>query len=452
MSFPKDFTWGAAAAAYQIEGGAFEDGKGLSTWDVFCRREGAIWSGHSGDVACDHYHRYRQDVAVMKKIGLKAYRLSISWPRVMPAGTGAVNEKGVEFYSRLVDSLLAAGITPYVTLFHWDYPYELFLKGGWLHPDSPRWFADYASVIMDRLSDRVRHWMTLNEPQCFIGMGHLSGHSAPGLKLSLAEALLAGHHCLLAHGLAVQAIRAGAKSLPIVGYAPASALVIPASDSKKDIAAARQAAFGITRRDCWNSSWWMDPVFLGRYPAEGLALYGKDAPPVRSGDMETISQDLDFFGVNIYHGTPFRAGPDGKPQQVDFPPGAPMTAYPWNVVPQALYWGPKFFYERYRKPVFITENGLSSMDWVSVDGKVHDPLRIDYMTRYLRELRRAIADGVDVRGYFHWSILDNFEWHQGYKDRFGLVHVNYQTQERILKDSALWYKKLIATNGASLGK
>jgi beta-glucosidase len=449
-SFPKDFVWGAAAAAYQVEGAARADGKAPSVWDMLCRKEDAIWGGQSGDVACDHYRRYKQDVALMKRIGLQAYRLSVSWPRVIPQGAGAVNPKGLAFYDRLVDRLLAAGVTPFVTLFHWDYPYALYCRGGWLNPDSPDWFADYAGVVVKKLSDRVRHWMTLNEPVCFIDLGMRVGRHAPGDKLGWAEVLRAAHHALLAHGKAVQAIRARSRSRCRVGFAPVANICVPATDKPADIAAARRAMFGFDRRTLWVHTWWNDPIFFGRYPADGLRVFGKDAPRVATGDMKTIRQPLDFFGVNIYSGQTVRAGRDGKPQTVPLPPGHDLTAFRWPVTPSALYWGPRFLHERYRAPIYITENGMSNTDWIARDGAVHDPQRIDFTARYLRELRRAIADGVDVRGYFHWSIMDNFEWAEGFKERFGLIYVDYPTQRRVLKDSAYWYRQLIAANGANL--
>jgi len=451
MSFPKDFVWGVSAASYQIEGAAYEDGRGLSVWDMLCRKPGAVWEGHSGDLACDHYHRYKEDVGLMKSIGVKAYRLSISWPRVIPGGTGTVNAQGLDFYDKLINELLAAGITPYVTLFHWDYPYALYCQGGWLNPCSPDWFAEYTQVIVDKLSDRVRHWMTLNEPQCFIGLGHYEGTHAPGDKLGLTEILRAAHHVLLAHGKSVQVIRARSKTAGQVGYAPVGVTKIPATNSAADVEAARQAMFSIGPDNVtWNNTWWMDPIFLGHYPEDGLTFYGKQVPTLRPGDLETIHQPLDFFGVNIYHGEFIRAGQNGAPEFVPFSVGYDKTAYDWSVAPSALYWGPKFFHDRYRLPIIVTENGLSNTDWVALDGKVHDPQRIDFLSRYLLELQRAIKDGVDARGYFQWSILDNFEWAEGYKQRFGLIYVDYSTQKRILKDSAYWYRDLIASNGSLL--
>ncbi len=450
MSFPKGFLWGAAAASYQVEGAAYEDGKGLSVWDMLCRVPGAIWNGHTGDVADDHYHRYAEDVHLMREIGLRAYRFSISWPRVIPAGTGLPNEKGLDFYDRLVDALLAAGIEPWVTLFHWDYPYDLFCRGGWLNPYSSDWFAEYVEVVVKRLSDRVRHWMTLNEPQVFIGLGHQTGIHAPGLKLDWPEVMRAWHNVLLAHGKAVQAIRAHSKTPAVVGAAPTGFIAHPATESAADIEAARLATFTVREKSVWNHHLFYDPIYRREYPPEAAAVFGRAMPQIRPGDMEIIGQPIDFTAFNYYQGVAVRAGADGRPEVVPHAAGAPLTLFHWHVTPQGLYWGPKFLYERYGKPIYITENGCSGMDWVALDGKVHDPARIDFTRRYLRELGRAIADGVDVRGYFHWSIMDNFEWAEGYKHRFGLIYVDFATQQRILKDSAYWYRDVIASNGANL--
>jgi beta-glucosidase len=452
MKFPKGFAWGCATAAYQIEGAAYEDGKGLSIWDMYCRKEGAIQNGHSGDVACDHYHRYKEDVAIMKKIGLNAYRFSISWPRVIPNGTGTVNKKGLDFYDRLVDELLKAGVEPYITLYHWDYPYELQLKGGWLNPDSSDWFADYARVIVDKLSDRVTHWMTLNEPQVFINGGYCTGTVPPAFKLLPAEFLLAAHNTLLAHGKAAQTIRTYSKGKCRIGLAPVGVAYQPMTNTPEDIAAAKKATFSITKKDIWNNTWWMDPIFLGQYPRDGLKLFGGDVPKIKAQDMSTIHQPLDFFGVNIYRGQTIRSGTKGQPEIVKEYEGFPITAYYWTITPEALYWGPKFFYERYKLPVIMTENGMSNADIISLDGKVHDPQRIDLLNRYLLQFRKASENGVDIRGYFQWSLMDNFEWNSAYRERFGTVYVDYPTQKRILKDSAYWYKEVIASNGDSLDK
>jgi beta-glucosidase len=447
MGFPRGFIWGVATASYQIEGATDEEGKGPSVWDMFCRKQGAIWQGQSGDVACDHYHRHQADISLMKQLGIGAYRFSISWPRVIPDGTGRVNKKGLEFYDRLVDEILAAGIIPYVTLFHWDYPYELYSRGGWLNRDSPDWFADYVRVVVKKLSDRVRHWITLNEPQVFIGYGHQDGRFAPGLQLRFSEVLAATHNTLLAHGKAAQAIRSYSKTKCQIGLAPVGVISMPASDSPKDIKSARQHMFSITSKDVWNNTWWLDPMFFGQYPKDGLKLFGGDIPLIRDRDMETIHQPLDFFGLNIYLGQTVRANEEGQAEVVPEVDGYPITAFEWPVTPEALYWGPKYHWERYHIPIIITENGMSNVDWVALDGKVHDPQRIDFLKRYLLQLRKACEDGIDVRGYFHWSLMDNFEWSSGYRERFGLIYVDFPTQKRIPKDSAYWYRETITNNG-----
>jgi beta-glucosidase len=448
--FRADFTWGAATAAYQIEGAPAADGKGDSVWDMMCCQPGRIWQGQTGDVACDHYHRWEEDVALMATLGLQAYRFSLSWPRILPGGDGAVNARGLDFYDRLVDGLLARGIEPWVTLFHWDYPLALFHRGGWLHPDSPRWFADYAGIVVERLSDRVRHWITLNEPQCFIWYGHGTGMHAPGLQYCFEEVVRAGHHTLLAHGLGVQAIRAAAKTPALVGWAPVGVTYHPATDAPADIAAARRMTFANTDRSLWSNSWWADPVVFGRYPEDALRRFGDALPAVPDSDFTTIRQPIDFYGANIYTGCRVAAGPDGEPAIVCYPDGHPHTHFHWNLTPETLYWGARFLHERYRLPLVITENGMSSADWVSLDGRVHDPQRIDFLARYLGALKAAARDGVDLRGYFHWSLLDNFEWAEGYKQRFGLIHVDYATQRRTPKDSAAWFAEVIRTHGAAL--
>jgi len=455
--FPKDFLWGSSTSAYQVEGAANEDGRGQSIWDEFCRRPGATYLGQSGDVACDHYHRYREDVALMKQIGLRAYRFSVSWPRVIPLGTGALNPKGLDFYSRLIDELLAAGIAPWLTLYHWDTPLALQHRGGWTSPDSSHWFGDYAAVLAKAFSDRVPYWLTMNEPRSFVGSGYRNGEHAPGEKLSLQEVMQVGHNLWLAHGRAVQAIRANAKKPLQVGIAPDCSPSLPASDSPADIELARAQTFAVPREAFepgrwWTyNAWWFEPAFTGAYPADGLAALGKDAPVISAGDMETIGQPLDFFAINIYGGSLVRAAADGKLERVPFPTGFPYTAMDWQVTPDALYWAPKWLWERYKKPVYITENGLSCRDWVSLDGAVHDPQRIDFVGRYLLALERAMRDGANVRGYFHWSLLDNFEWAQGYKQRFGMIYVDFANQQRrVLKDSAKWFARVIATQGAAI--
>jgi beta-glucosidase len=450
MSFSKNFKWGVATAAYQIEGAPYIVGGGKSVWDMLCSRPGAIFEGNTGNVACDHYNRYKEDVALMKDLGIKNYRLSISWPRVLPNGTGKISAEGIAFYDNLIDSLLEAGIDPYVTLFHWDYPYELYCKGGWLNRDSADWFEEYVKLIVDRLSDRVTKWMTLNEPQCFINLGHENGVHAPGDKLGKAEVLRAAHNALRAHGRAVKVIRANAKKAPLVSWAPCGVASIPATNSPEDIEAARIATFDETSTNLWGNIWWMDPVYKGRYPEAAYNAFGKAAPEIRDGDMEEIFQPMDFFGVNIYHGSHVKAGADGKPEQLPLYEGFPRTAIQWPVTPECLYWAPKFYYERYGKPIYITENGLANTDWIAIDGSVKDPQRIDYLDRHLSQLKKAAEDGIEIGGYFQWSLMDNFEWAEGYKMRFGLVYVDYPTQRRIPKSSAYWYKNVIETNGENL--
>ncbi len=453
MTFPENFAWGAATAAYQIEGAVSEDGRGPCVWDDFSARPGKVFEGHTGAVACDHYHRAEEDVELMRQIGLKAYRFSIAWPRVLPEGTGAVNAAGLDFYDRLVDRLLAAGIEPWTTLFHWDTPLALHRRGGWMNRDMVGWFADYAAVVAKRLGDRVGHWMTLNEPQCFIAFGLGEGVHAPGDRMSHANVLAAWHNALLSHGRCVQVLRAECPPTARIGFAPTASQRIPATGSEADIQAARRAYFeGVGHSGLWTPSMSMDPVYLGRYPTQAFEVYGADMPHIGEGDLELISQPLDFLGINCYTGTKVRAKSDGAWELEPHPAGQPVAMLPWlNMMEDALYWAARFLSERYPGlPVVVTENGFASTDWVALDGGVHDPARVDYTARYLRGLRRASAEGVPVAGYFHWSLMDNFEWAEGYRARFGLVHVDYATQKRTLKDSARWYAEVIRTNGACL--
>jgi len=448
MGFRTDFVWGVAASSYQIEGAENADGRSPSVWDIFSRQKGKTHEGATGAEACDHYNRYKEDVALLKTLGAKAYRLSIAWPRVLPQGRGNVNTKGLDFYSRLIDELRAAGIEPFVTLFHWDMPQALEDLGGWRSAESPDWFAAYTSAVVQALGDRVTHWMPHNEPQCFIGMGLADGAHAPGLKLPWKEVLQAGHYALVAHGKSVQAIRAHARRPAQIGYAPVGVVAYPANpQSPHDIEAARWGTFAVREKHQWNSGWWMDPVFLGKYPDDGLQVFGPDAPKFTDAEMKTIAQPLDWCGVNIYQGRPVRFSAEGKPELVPFPAGHPHTTMRWPVTPEALYWGPRFYAERYKLPVYVTENGMANCDWVSADGKIHDPQRVEFLRRYIGALEQAARDGVDVRGYFQWSIMDNFEWAEGYRERFGLVFVDYATQQRIPKDSFYWYKDVIARNG-----
>lgn len=442
--FKKDFVWGAATSAYQIEGAAYEDGKRLSVWDVFTANEFS-YKGETGEVACDHYHRYEEDVKLMKEMGINSYRFSLAWTRILPEGTGKVNQKGIDFYNRLIDCLLENGITPYATLFHWDYPQALEVKGNWSNPDSPKWFQEYVEVVFKAFGDRVKHFITFNEPQCFIGTGYGADKlQAPGIKFSDGELVLKAHHVLLAHGLAVQSFR---RLVPDgkIGYAPTGTPAIPASNSKADIDAAREEYFDVPKDGwTWNVSWWSDPVILCTYPkhTEMFARLEKFLPSNYEEDLKIISQPIDFYCQNIYNGYMVKAGKNGR-EYIPNSVGTPMTTMQWPVTPAALYWGPRFLYERYGLPIIISENGMACPDMISGDGKVHDQSRICFMEQYLKELERAIDDGVDVVGYMYWSLMDNFEWGHGYRPRFGLIHVDYQTQKRTPKDSYYWYREFI---------
>jgi beta-glucosidase len=449
MGFKSDFVWGAASSSYQVEGAVNEDGRGLSVWDMFCRQPGRILDGRSGETACDHYHRYKEDVALMKELGLKAYRFSIAWPRVIPDGDGKVNEKGLDFYEALIDTLLEAGITPYVTLFHWDYPYELFRKGGWMNMESPNWFLKYTEAVAKRLAGKLPFVFTFNEPQCIIGLSYDHTELAPGIHFPIWDTLLMTHNVLLAHGLAVQALRSLSPSTKI-GYAPTGGAHYPASQSAGDREAARRAFFAVEDWVLWSISLWSDPVFLGKYPDELLQSCGQHMPRIGADDMKIISQPLDFLGQNIYNGNPVKANNEKGYEYVKRETGYAITAAKWPVSPESLYWGPVFLAERYKMPLYITENGLSCADVVSLDGKVHDPARIDFLHRYLSCLKKAAEDGVDILGYFQWCLTDNFEWAKGYTERFGLVFCDFETQERIIKDSGYWYRDLIKSNGKDL--
>lgn len=453
MTFPQGFSWGCATASYQIEGAAFEDGKGRSIWDVFSHEPGRILGGDTGDVACDHCHRWQEDVALMAEIGLNAYRFSVDWPRILPDGTGTVEPRGLGFYDRLVDGLLAAGIEPWVTLYHWDLPHALHLRGGWLNPAISDWFAEYTAVVVDALSDRVSHWMTLNEPNVYVAAGYLDGEHAPGLKLDVDGGLQVGHNSLLAHGKAVQTIRARANSAPTIGVARAGVVRMPASESVEDIASAREAMFSVSSSSHYSHAWFGDPMILGRYPEGLFRRFGKGWPSIGARDMETICQPLDFYGLNVYFPDQVvAAGGLAEPGVGDKVSGElpGFTMMGWPVWPESIYWGLRFLAERYRLPLVVTENGMANTDWLSLDGRVHDPQRIDYLARYLRQVKRAVDEGVDVRGYFVWTLRDNFEWARGMRPRFGLIYVDYPTQRRVLKDSARWYRTVIETNGRAL--
>jgi len=431
--FPSDFHWGVATSAYQIEGAAAVDGRGPSIWDTFAHTPGKTRGGDHGDVACDHYHRYPQDFDLIAGLGLNAYRFSIAWPRVQPQGKGAWNAKGLAFYDRLVDALLERGITPHATLYHWDLPQALQDEGGWLNRDTALRFTDYAVTMGVRLGDRVATISTHNEPWCTAHLGHHSGQFAPGLKDPQAAVQVA-HHLLLSHGLALQAMRAAGVKVPL-GIVLNQSPAVPATDRATDLALAEREYALFVR-------WFMDPIFLKRYPtASGVHLY----PQVRENDFDSIAQPLDFLGINYY--TRIWVSSEEPPRPAPRLDG--VTDMGWEIYPQGLADLLTGIHREYRlPPIYITENGMANADTL-VDGQVHDAQRIAYLKGHLEALSRAIEAGVDVRGFFYWSLLDNYEWDSGYGKRFGLVHVDYATQQRTLKDSAHWYRDFVARQRAA---
>lgn len=450
--FRDDFVWGVASSAYQVEGRDPEDGCGKNIWDTFAE-EGRILDGKDAYTACDHMHRYKEDYKLMKLLGIKAYRFSMSWARILPEGTGKVNEKAIAMYRDMILSMKENGIEPYITMYHWEFPQALQDKGGWLNEDVIQWFGEYAKVVAENFSDICEYFITLNEPECFVGLGHLSGVHAPGLKLPYKDVFKVAHNALRAHGQAVINLRKYASRPIKVGYAPTCGMAYPATDSPEDIEAARKTLFGFHQpmdNWTWNVAWFNDPVFLGKYPEEGLKKFAEYLPEITDEDMELISQPLDFMGQNIYNGYMMRQGEDGEPEYVDREAGAAKTAAGWPVTPECFYYGVKFLYERYHLPLYITENGMSCHDDVSLDGRVHDPNRQNFLDLYIYALQRANDDGADVRGYFLWTFLDNFEWDKGYTERFGIVYVDFKTQKRIVKDSAFWYQEIIESNGREL--
>jgi len=446
--FCKDFLWGAASAAHQIEGAYLEDGKGMGIWDTFEQETGYIIRNENGNVACDHYHRYREDIAIMKELGLKSYRFSVSWPRVMPEGYGTVNEKGLQFYIDLVNELTEAGIEPMVTLFHWNLPTAIYELGGWENPQVVDWFEQYTDVVTTALGKKVKYWMTFNEPQLFIGAGLNAGVFAPFEKKSTEALMRISKNVYLAHGKAVRIIRKNCQN-SIVGMAPTGEIVIPRDMNAESIERARKLSFSMKKESFTSSiTWWSDPVFFGKIPEDAQAIFGECLPVLTEEEWEIVTEPLDFYGFNIYQGL---EDLDSTEEYGPYAyPGSPKTSMDWNVTPEVLYWSCRFLYERYGKPIMITENGMSSFDWVSLDGKVHDPNRIDFLHRYLRSIKDAVSEGIPVLGYQYWSIMDNFEWINGYDKRFGLVYVDYRTQKRTIKDSACWYRDVIATNGEIL--
>ena len=453
MGYPKDFLWGASTASYQIEGAWNEDGKGLSVWDIFCEKQGAVKNGENGHIACDHYHRYKDDVALMKKLGLKAYRFSVSWSRIMPNGTGEINKKGIQFYNNLIDELIKNDIEPIMTMYHCDLPEELHYKGGWLNLEIADYFMEYAKVIAENFTDRVKKIITINEPLCIIALGYAEGVHAPGLKLSPREYLKCAHNLLLAHGKAAKTLKKyGAKDV-LVGIAPNMDNFYPFNEQNiVDINAARTKMFEIDGEKpyMWmhQVNWWLDPVVKGYYPIEGKVEYDNILPADYEKDIKDIGGTVDFICFNLYFGIPVTTDNNGAAVIAEL--NAAKTQMGWNVTPDAIKWAAKFLYERYNMPIYVSENGMACHDTVSLDGKVHDQNRIDYLHRYLLKLGEAIDDGADIRGYFVWSLMDNFEWDNGYEPRFGIVYVDYETQKRIIKDSGYWYSKVIETDGETL--
>ena len=440
--FPAGFLWGAATSAYQVEGAPLADGAGASIWQRFCGTPGLVFEGQSGDIACDHYHRYREDVGLMHQLGLKAYRFSIAWGRVQPSGRGAVNAAGLGFYDRLVDELLTRGIEPMVTLFHWDLPAALDDRGGWLNPDIAQWFAEYAAIVYRKLDGRVKHWATLNEPWVVTDGGYLHGALAPGHR-NRFEAPIAAHNLLRAHGAAVQAYRSEGRHQ--IGLVVNIEPKYPASESAEDRAATARA-------DAYMNRQFLDPALLGSYPQEMRGIFGEAWPEWPAADFDLIRQPLDFIGVNYYTRNVTRADADCWPLRAK-PVKQPQRTYTetgWEVYSKGLSDTLLWVKQRYGDiPLYITENGAAFFDPPTVeDGKLEDPLRVSYLRQHIGAVRDAIRQGVDIRGYFVWSLLDNFEWALGYSKRFGIVHVDYATLERTLKASARYYAQVIESHGA----
>ncbi len=441
--FPSGFKWGTAAASYQIEGAWKEDGKGESIWDRFAHTPGRVRNNDTGDVALDHYHRYKEDVQLMKRLAAQTYRFSISWPRIFPGGAGAPNLKGLDFYSRLVDELLANGIEPFATLYHWDLPQALQDRGGWESRDTAQAFADYAGYVAEKLSDRVRHFITINEFTTFVEQGYGIGVLAPGLRLPPARLNQVRHHAVLAHGLAVQAIRAKARPGTKVGPAENITVGVPIIETPEHIAAAERATREL-------NAGYLTVMLEGRYTDAFLSSAGADAPRFTTEDLTIISSPLDFVGINVYIPNRYIRASD-SPQGyeiIPFQKSHPRMASFWHIIgPEALYWGPRHVAKLWNvKEIYITENGCGTTDEPAPDGIVYDSDRIMYLRSYLTQLQRATSEGVPVHGYFHWSTMDNFEWVDGYGTRFGLIHVDYATQKRTPKLSASFYREVIHQN------
>lgn len=445
LMFPKGFLFGAATASYQIEGD--RAGRGDSIWDDFCARAGNIDDGSNGDVACDHINRYKEDVAMMKEIGLQAYRFSISWPRIFPDDTGVPNEKGVAFYHNLIDELLKNDIIPFITLFHWDMPTWAHQKGGWLNEEIAKQFGVFARFIGKTYGDRVKHFMTFNEQQTFLPFGYRDGKHAPGLRLNLKQWLYASHNVFRAHGYAVKALRETVKDAKI-GIVMATSADYPFTDSQEDCEAAEKALLSVqgeeNLRGCVR--YWCDPIYLGEYPKEMYEQFGDKMPVMTEQDRKLISQPLDFHAQNCYCASAIQSDGKGGVKKVKQPLGRMKNSLNWDVTPRALWFITKILWERYKLPIYIAENGICCNDWICEDGEVHDSYRVDFYKKYLKQLNRAIQDGAEVKGFFAWSLMDNFEWARGYSERFGIVYVDYETQKRTLKDSAKFFKELIIGN------
>jgi beta-glucosidase len=441
-SLPQGFLWGTATSAYQIEGAWQEDGKGESIWDRFTHTAGTIQNNDTGDVALDHYRRFKDDVALIKTLGARTYRFSISWPRIFPQGTGVANDKGLDFYDRLVDELLGNGIEPFPTLYHWDLPQALQERGGWQSHDTAKAFADYAGHVSGKLSDRVRHFFTLNEVSTFVEAGYGRGVHAPGLKLPAADLNQVRHHAVLAHGLAVQAIRANAKAGTKVGPAENIAAAVPVIETRENIAAAEHATREL-------NAGYLTVILEGRYSDAFLAAAGADAPKFTDEDLRAIASPLDFVGINVYSPTYVRAI-DAAPgyEIIPFSKTHPRMESSWQFVgPEALYWAPRHLHKVWNvKEIYVSENGCGAADVPASDGVVYDSDRIMFLRNYLTMLQRATSEGVPVHGYFLWSLFDNFEWADGYNTRFGLIHVDYATQKRTPKLSAAYYTAVIRRN------
>lgn len=448
MNFPKNFVWGAASSAIQIEGSPLADGGGESVWDRFCSLPGKIYGGADASVACDSYHRFEDDLAVLQEMGLKAYRFSTSWARIDPKGDGSWNEAGVAYYDRAVSRLLESGIEPYVTLHHWELPQALEDKGGWLNPETAHAFARFAGMMAERFRGRVKHYFTINEPQCILHLGYDKGWHAPGRTLDQRGLFACWKHLMLAHGLSMRAVKAADPDAQ-VGLASTGRLCYPETDSAGDLAASERATFRLFDDDwAFTHGPVLDAVCKGVFPPCPGTKLEQLARAISTEEWAVIHCPPDFIGINVYNGSCVRADGEGE-YYVPRATGYPLTAIKWPVTERVMNEGLGHIWKRYGLPIYITENGLSCNDKVYLDGQVHDPDRIDFLHRYLLELNSCM-ETADVRGYFHWSLTDNFEWHSGYSERFGLVYIDYPSQKRILKDSARWYKEVAASNGEIL--